>query len=210
MLEEATTGSFTPIGAPLDTENLARRLGSLPSAAQPKSIRIHIPRALRVVYDIRNNRDTAHLADGIDPNIQDANLVMAVISWVLAEFLRLYNRITAKEAQVIVDGLSVRRAPVIQEFGEFPKVLRTDLRTADYVLLLLYHVGSKGASHSELSTWVKAPMVANLRRTLKSLDDKAFIYQTGQIHEITLTGKQYVEDKRLLRPADIAAVHPPD
>src|ERR1035441_9123768 len=70
ILEEATQGSYTPIGSQLDAIKLERRLGSLPSSSHPKSIRLHIPRALRVVYDIRNNRDAAHLADGIDPNIQ--------------------------------------------------------------------------------------------------------------------------------------------
>lgn len=202
MLEEATRGSFTPIGGQLDTDKLAKNLASLPAATQPKSIRLHIPRALRVVYDIRNNRDTAHLGDGIDPNIQDANLVIAVLNWVLAEFVRLYHGVSAEQAQAIVDGLSLRRAPVIQEFGEFPRILRTDLRAGEFVLVLLYHVDAKGASYSDLSAWVKSSMVANLRRTLKMLDDKAYLHKSGQIFQITFTGKQYVEDKKLLHPTD--------
>ena len=200
ILEEATTGSFTPIGSVLDTERLQRRLGGLPAAAFSKSIRVHIPRALRVVYDIRNNRDTAHLADGIDPNIQDANLVIGVISWVMAEFVRLYHGVTAKEAQRIVDELSVRRAPVIQEFGTVPRILKTDLRTGDYVLLLLYHVDSKGANLTDLSSWVRPSMKTNLRRTLRGLDEKAFVHQSGEHVQITQLGKQYVEDSRLLQP----------
>ena len=200
ILEEATQGSFTPIGKVLDTERLNRNLGSLPSSAFSRSIRLHIPRALRVVYDIRNNRDAAHLADGIDPNIQDANLVIGVLSWVMAEFVRLYHGVSAKEAQRIVDDLSVRRAPVIQEFGEVPRILRTDLRAGDYVLLLLYHVNSKGASLTDLSKWVRPPMRANLRRTLKGLDERAFAHQSGEHFEITQLGKQYIEDNRLLQP----------
>ncbi len=200
ILEEATTGSFTPIGSVLDTERLQRRLGGLPAAAFSKSIRVHIPRALRVVYDIRNNRDTAHLADGIDPNIQDANLVIGVIGWVMAEFVRLYHGVTAKEAQRIVDELSVRRAPVIQEFGTVPRILRTDLRTGDYVLLLLYHVDSKGANLTDLSSWVRPSMKTNLRLTLRGLDERAFVHQSGEHVQITQLGKQYVEDNRLPQP----------
>ena len=30
---------------------------------------------LRVVYDIPNKRDAAHLTDGIDPNVQDVTIV---------------------------------------------------------------------------------------------------------------------------------------
>ena len=205
ILEEATQGRFTPIGSQLDTNQLERRLSSLSSSSYSKSIRLHIPRALRVVYDIRNNRDAAHLADGIDPNIQDASLVIAVISWVLAEFVRLYHGVSAKEAQGIVDDLSVRRAPVIQEFGSFPRILRADLRTSDYVLVLLYHANLKGASLTELSTWVRPSMRANLRRTLRGLDEKAYVHPSGEHFEITMLGKQYVEDNRLLQPLPLNA-----
>jgi hypothetical protein len=206
ILEEATTGNFTPIGTVLDTERLERRLSALPAAAFSRSIRVYIPRALRVVYDIRNNRDTAHLADGIDPNIQDANLVIGILGWVMAELVRLYHGVTAKEAQRIVDELSVRRAPIIQEFGEVPRILRSDLRTSDYVLLLLYHVDSKGASLTNLSSWVRPSMRANLRRTLRGLDDKAFVHQSGEHSQITQLGKQYIEDNRLLQPLSREAV----
>jgi len=200
ILEEETQGSFTPIGKGLNTEQLEHKLGSLPASAFSRSVRVYIPRALRVVYDIRNNTDAAHLADGIDPNIQDANLVIGVISWVMAEFVRLYHGVPAKEAQRIVDDLSVRRAPVIQEFGNVPRILRTDLGASDYVLLLLYHVNFKGASLTDLSKWVRPSMRANLRRTLKRLDEKAFAHQSGEHFEITQLGKQYVEDNRLLQP----------
>lgn len=200
ILEEATQGTFTPIGGQLDTMKLEHRLSALPSAKYPKSIRLHIPRALRVVYDIRNNRDAAHLADGIDPNIQDATLVISVLSWVLAELVRLYHGVSAKEAQCIVDDLSVRRAPVIQEFGDFPRILRTGLRAGDYVLVLLYHASVKGANLADLSRWVRPPMRGNLRRTLRNLDEKAFVHQSGEHFEITQLGKQYVEDNRLLQP----------
>jgi hypothetical protein len=206
ILEEATQGNYTPIGVPLDTSRLERRLGSLPSSSYSKSIRLHIPRALRVVYDIRNNRDAAHLADGIDPNVQDASLVVGVLNWILAEFVRLYHGVTAKETQRIVDDLSVRRAPVIQEFGDFPRVLRTDLRASDYVLVLLYHAGSKRASFNDLNQWVRPSMRANLRRTLRSLDDKAYVHPTGGHYEVTLSGKQYVEDSCLLQPAALPSV----
>jgi hypothetical protein len=126
--------------------------------------------------------------------------VIGVISWVLAEFVRLYHGVSAKEAQRIVDDLSVRRAPVIQEFGDYPRILRADLRAGDYVLLLLYHANLKGASLADLSRWVRPSMRENLKRTLRTLDEKAHVHPSGEHFEITLSGKQYVEDNRLLQP----------
>jgi hypothetical protein len=85
------------------------------------SIRLHIPRAIRVVYDIRNKRDAAHLADDIDPNLQDATLVISNLDWILAEFIRLYHNVSADEAQKIIEGLVARKVPVIEDFDGFLK-----------------------------------------------------------------------------------------
>ncbi len=79
LLEQITTGNFTPVGRRLNTNELIRNLANLPANQHSESIRLHIPRALRLVYDIRNKRDAAHLADGINPNFQDATLVIATI-----------------------------------------------------------------------------------------------------------------------------------
>lgn len=200
ILEHATKGSFTPLGNNLDTEKVAKDLGNLPTATFTKSLRIYIPRALRIVYDIRNSRDAAHLADGIDPNIQDATLVVSVLDWVLAEFIRLSGAVSADAAQALVEGLVTRKIPIIQSFDGFPKVLRTDLRASDFILVLLYHVDSGGALESELMQWVPSTMKKNLRRTLGALEAKALVHQEGETVQITNTGKKLVETKGLFSP----------
>jgi len=82
-------------------------------------IRIHIPRALRTVYDIRNKRDAAHLADGIDPNLQDATFVIGTLDWILAEFVRLFHGVSADEAQKIVTDLVRKRVPAFKILAAF-------------------------------------------------------------------------------------------
>lgn len=201
LLEERVRGSFTPLGGRLDTDRLIRELAGQPVGSHPDSVRIYIPRSLRIVYDIRNNRDAAHLADGIDPNLQDATLVVSVLDWTVAEFVRLYHEVSADEAQRMVDDLVTRRAPVIQEFGSFLKILRQDLRASEYVLALLYHRGGQGALFTELTEWARPTMRANLKRTLSSLtEDKAFVHFNGERYLITATGKQHVERRQLLQP----------
>src|SRR5262245_20866053 len=95
MIQEKTTGAFTPLNQKLDTDKLISQFANLPKRSHPDSVRLNIPRAVRVVYDIRNQRDAAHLADGIDPNIQDATLVISNLDWILAEFVRLYHNVQA-------------------------------------------------------------------------------------------------------------------
>src|ERR1700726_5096814 len=55
MLQLRTTGTFTPLGKQLKTDRLMEELENLPTGSHPDSIRLHIPRALRMIYDVRNN-----------------------------------------------------------------------------------------------------------------------------------------------------------
>lgn len=202
LLEEVTTGTFTPLGKQLDSEKTIRALSTLPSSAHPDAVRLHIPRALRLVYDIRNKRDAAHLADGIDPNVQDATLVVAVTDWVLAEFIRLYHNVSANEAHKLVTEIVTRTAPVVQDFGGFLKVLKPGLGSTDHCLVLLYHRGEFGATLAELDSWVRPSMRANLRRTLNKLvDEKDFAHFDSVRYQITRLGQQDVEARQLINPA---------
>jgi hypothetical protein len=198
ILEERATKQYLPLGKQLDTEKLMHTLANLHPTAQPDAVRLHIPRALRVVYDIRNKRDAAHLADGIDPNLQDATLVVSILDWVLAEFMRLYHNVPPNVAQGIVEGLVTRQAPAIQEFDGFLKVLNPRLEAGDHVLLLLYQRGSAGATYFDLSRWVPPAIRGVLNGTLTRLvDDHAFVHFDLPLYYITITGVREVETRRL-------------
>jgi hypothetical protein len=199
LLQRRAFGTFDPLGSQLDADATSRGLANLPRGSHPDAVRIHIPRALRVVYDIRNSRDAAHLADDIDPNRQDATLVVGILDWVLAEFVRLYHTVDADAAHRIVEDLVSRRAPVIQDFDGFLKVLRTDLGATAHCLVLLYQRGSQGATLGELNEWARPPMRANLRRTLAGLvHARAWVHQEGDRYRITRSGEQEVDARAWL------------
>ena len=198
MLEYTAIGKFTPIGRQLTTDSLIVQLSQIPKSSVPECIRLHIPRALRVVYDIRNNRDAAHLADGIDPNIQDATLVISTLDWVLAEFIRIAHNVSSQIAQRMMENVVTKRAPAVQDFEGFLKVLNPDLQVGECILLLLYQCGRNGASYSELEKWARSKMRPNLRRALKRLvDDYAYVHFDGSKYILSGTGIQTVEKKKL-------------
>lgn len=205
LLEYATKNkSFTHLGKQLDTDKLIRDLSNLAPAQFNDSLRLHVPRSLRLVYDIRNKRDAAHLADDIDPNLQDATLVITVIDWVLAEFIRLYHNVPANTASKMVDGIVKRVAPVVQDFNGFLKVLNPKLGVSEHCLVLLYQRGEDGATFEELERWARPPMRANLKRTLDTLvDKKDHAHFDGSRYYITRHGEQYVERKNLITPAQL-------
>ncbi len=199
LLEHFVGWAVTPLGRKLDTDTLIRNLQGLPYGSAPDSVRLHIPRTLRVIYDIRNNRDAAHLADGIDPNLQDSYLVSSCLDWVLAELLRLAGSSSPDGAQRLIEGITIKRIPAVEEVGpDQLKTLRPSLGPSDRVLLLLYHRGKAGATPDELSSWLKSTQRPNLVRLLKSLEhDKDLIVRTKGRYCLTRLGIREVERKNL-------------
>ncbi|MGA3012181.1 MAG: hypothetical protein ABSD72_18140 [Terracidiphilus sp.] len=199
MLQHAAGLAVTPLGTQLDTEGIIRSLANLAPTSATDSIRLHIPRTLRVIYDIRNKRDAAHLGDGIDPNLQDSSFVSAAIDWVLAEFVRLAKGIPPDKALALVKAITVRRIPAVEEFGGFLKTLRPSLGPSDRILLLLFHCADSGAKANELSGWLKPQQRANLKRTLTQLEhDKDYIVFSGGKYQITRRGIFAIESRQLV------------
>jgi hypothetical protein len=143
------------------------------------------------------------LADNIDPNLQDSTLVVSILDWVLAEFVRLYHTVPANEAQAIVESLVTRRAPVVQDFAGFLKILNPNLAAGDYLLVLLYQRGKDGATYPELQLWSKPKMRPNLNSTLNRLVyDRAFVHFDGGSYFITESGMREVEQRKLYEMPD--------
>jgi hypothetical protein len=199
ILEWAATGTYTALGDNLP--KVPTLLGRLEQAtAAPDSVRFHIPRSLRLIYDVRNKRNVAHLADGIDPNQQDATMVVRNMEWVMAELVRLYHNVSAHEAHGIIVDLVSKEVPLIQEFDGFPRVLK-QLRASDHLLVLLYWRGAEGATLDQLRDWARPPMRAQIRRTLNTLDAaKDFIHLRGDTFVLTQLGEDEVERRKLLEP----------
>lgn len=196
ILEHIVNGSCTPLGRQLDVVKLTQHLANQPAGSFSDSIRLHAPRALRVIYDVRSNRDAAHLGDGIDPNIQDSSLVIACLNWVMAELIRLHHDIDADAAAALIDQLVARTVPVIQEFDGVPRVLR-DLPAGDTCLLLLYQHGTKPMPIDELRAAVRPKMRGHLNRTLQRLDDLNYVHMADGEIWITRVGERHVEEERL-------------
>jgi len=201
VLQHLSGQAVTPLGKSLPSvDQLLPKFES--AVGQPDSIRLHIPRTLKLIYDIRNKRDAAHLADGIDPNLQDATLVIGNMDWVMAELVRLHHAVSPDEAQRIVEDLVMRHAPAIQDFDGYLKILNPRLPASDQCLILLYHRGASGAAYAELESWVSPASRRNLRRTLLRLaQDKAFVHKDGSHYTITRTGEIDVDSRGLAEPS---------
>jgi hypothetical protein len=201
VLQQVSGAPVTPLGKTLPSVD--KLLTAFENASgQPDSVRLHIPRTLKVIYDIRNKRDVAHLGDGIDPNLQDATLVTANMDWVLAELIRLHHGVTADEAQAIIEDVVRREVPAIEEINGQPVIL-SDLKPRDQALLMLYRAGSGGLSLDELAAQLRTARKDHLRTRLIRLDEgkQALHHPVTDRFHITALGISEVETRKLAEPA---------
>lgn len=201
VLQQLCGLAVTPLGKMLP--RVDQLLVTLENAqGHADSVRVHIPRTLRLIYDIRNKRDAAHLADGIDPNLQDATLVIGCMDWVVAELVRLHHGVTADDAQAIIEDLVTKEVPAVQEINGQPVIL-ADLPAREQALLLLYRAGAGGLPLDELADALRATRRDHLRNRLKKLDEqKLVLHHPGDgRYYLTSRGVRYVEKKQLTQPA---------
>lgn len=193
MLQHATGEDVTPVGKTLPgVDSMLKTLEAVTSAKD--AIRLHIPRTLKLIYDIRNKRDAAHLGDDIDPNLQDATLVVGNMDWVLAELVRLYHHVSADDAQTVIDNLVSKEVPAVQEIEGQPVILK-DLKPREQALLLLYRAGAHGVTLNELAAWLRAGRKDSLKARLDKLDGQKLVLahpKDGRYY-ITSLGNAMVE-----------------
>lgn len=193
ILEHVTKGNYTPFDKNVSLDVLTKELELLPRNSFPDSLRIHIPRILRAIYDIRSKRGVAHKGE-INPNIMDATFVVSACDWIMAELIRLYYTDDFNEAQRIIDSIVERKVPLIEEFGDDLKVLNPNLSAPDKILLILYKKHQNYVSTTDLKNWIKTKS-STITVALFRLDNAAKIHRKEEESKITRRGIEYVEEK---------------
>lgn len=186
--------NFVPLGVRLN--NVHREIAhfaQLPAAFHD-SIRLHIPRAVHTIYGIRSRRGVAHVGGDINPNLSDSTYVVATCDWIIAELVRLYYTSSLEKAQKLVNGIVERKAPLIQDFSGYLKVLNPKLSAPNKILALLYYRGKEGASTKELRHWVKTKSLSHIPTAIANLEHKkGYIHCDNSQCYITRTGILFVE-----------------
>ncbi|WP_145013794.1 hypothetical protein [Mycobacterium marseillense] len=194
----ATGGTYTPIGGNLPRlPQLIHQIAN-GTATVDDSLRIHIPRTLQAVYDIRNARNVAHLGN-IQIGLQDSGLVVNILDWVMTELVRLYHNVPAAEAQKIIEDIVKKEVPAIQVIDGFPRLLK-NVSGTDHILLLLYREGAGGVDKTVLRGWLSEAARRHITRNLGRLDERHCIHQSGERIFLTDVGIREVEGKGLLDP----------
>lgn len=114
-----------------------RSIENLPTGSVHESYRIHIPRVLVAMYNVRNKRGVGHLGGDVIPNLIDSSLLIACADWVMAELFSIYFKCPLEEAQNIVNAFAQRTLILVHEIDDVKRVLLPKLSQRNQTLLLL-------------------------------------------------------------------------
>jgi hypothetical protein len=150
IIQQQLTGSYTPIGTPIrNMADLLRGFETSPSTNH-ESFRLHIPRMLLSIYDIRNRRGVGHLGGDVEPNLADATIISTAADWILAELYRMFYAVSLNKAQEIVNELVRRKLLLVHNIGTVKRILDPTLPFKDQTLLLLSSIYPEMVSDDEI------------------------------------------------------------
>lgn len=165
ILQYSSSGSYTPIGQEIKNMiDTLRKFEQLAATSCLESYRIHIPRNLMAIYNIRNKRGVGHLGGDVNPNMADSILITSVCDWVLAELFSINFNSTLDEAQNTVDSLVQRKIPLVYSYNGVTRVLNQKLSLKNQTLLLLAEYYPKRVLERELVRCLEPSNVSYYRR----------------------------------------------
>ncbi|MEQ9307913.1 MAG: hypothetical protein RLN90_00555 [Balneolaceae bacterium] len=195
IIEQEMKGNYTPVGAHMpDMIGKLRAFEQLPSASTIESYRIHIPRSLTMIYNIRNKRGVGHLGGDVNPNFADSTLICACADWILAELLRIHYSFSLVEAQKLVDSIVIRPTFLVHQIADIKRVLNPKLKNADQVLVLLASEHPNTITDNTLFNWIEPKSKGTFINLLKKLHSERLIEYSGDKNCMILpTGLKYVD-----------------
>ncbi|KAB8333554.1 hypothetical protein SD80_012850 [Scytonema tolypothrichoides VB-61278] len=192
LLQYIDTGNYTPLGVSLQSQSIINAIGH--NATIPNSLRVFIPRLIRVILDVRNQRDVAHVGGEVNPNVSDSLLVVHSTDWILTELIRHFHNCSIQDAQMIVDAINEIKIPIITEVEGFIRVQNTKLDAKKKTLVILYHKSPSKVLADNLAKWIRYSNPSRFKsELLKQLDDEAMIHYEGGYCTLLDKGVLYVE-----------------
>lgn len=195
---QTNAGSYTDLGTHIpDLIGRLRDFEKIPANGTSESYRIHIPRVLIAMYNIRNKRGVGHLGGDVNPNAADSGLLVACADWVTAELFRIHYQCSLGEAQRIANSIVQRRLALVHQLENVKRVLLPSLPDKDQTLLILASIHPQKASDKDLVAWIEPSNKSRyLNNVLRCLHDSRLIeYGSDGFCEALPNGLKYIESK---------------
>ncbi len=185
---------YTPFGTSLGNSDVIIKHAEMNTTLH-ESIRFFIPRLTRILLDVRNRRDVAHIGGDVSPNYSDSLFIAHSADWILIEILRIYYNCSIDNAKKIASSLNEIILPVIADVDGFIRVQNTSLDFRCKTLVILYYKSPAKVKDSALIKWTKYSNPSKFKRDiLAKLDSDALIHYEAGFCTLLPKGILYVEN----------------
>lgn len=183
---------YTQFGTPLNSDNIIRRVEQ--NTSLHESMRFFIPRLVRIMLDVRNRRDVAHVGGDVSPNYSDSLFISQNADWILTEIIRIYYNCSMDSATKIVATINQVRVPIIADINGFVRVQNTKLDTRGKTLAILYYKNPEKVRDTKLIEWTKYSNSSLFKKNILSkLDSEALIHYDNGFCTLLQKGILYTE-----------------
>lgn len=175
------SNTYTPFGTQVtNSDSIINRMQNFTTLDD--SIRLFLPKLTRILIDVRNKRNVAHVGGGVDPSFSDSIFISHTADWILIELIRIYHSCSVDTATKMVRSINEIHVPIVAIVDGFVRVQNTDLDNKQKVLVILYHKNPEKVSDTDLIKWTEYGNSSRFKSSiLKSLHNEALIhYENGQ------------------------------
>lgn len=174
IVQNILTGTNTPLSQGLSNfKSECEQIEQTPRTAGPEGLRVIMPRALLLLYTLRNKRDFGHAGGEVDANEIDALTAMQVADWCMCELIRVCHSLPLEDAQLLCNAIAERKLPILWSILGRKRVLDTSLSYRDQTLLFLYSEIEMGIPSEDLFEWTEHSHRTNYRRDILAKLHKA-------------------------------------
>lgn len=159
----------------------------------PESIRLLIPRAIRILYDQRSKRGGAH--GSFDPNALDCSMIVPIADWIVGELVRLYCSAAPNRAMEFVIGITAKSIPYVERIGKDYVVLVKGASARQEIAYILYMRYPSRSRTSELIKWIPNHSSSNVRLSLANMRKAKFVHFNSDGYVLTALGIKAVEQE---------------
>ncbi|MBI2069978.1 MAG: hypothetical protein HYT79_05190 [Elusimicrobia bacterium] len=134
-------GQTLPASRDFKVDKVINDLFAMPRTSLDDTIRLVIPRACRFGYEIASNRGARHDPGEVDPNEMDADVIVVLCSWIMAELVRYSGRgaLSLKDASDLVAELMEKKYPLTEEIDRRPYFNIKKISAREVGLLTLWY-----------------------------------------------------------------------
>jgi hypothetical protein len=159
----------------------------------PESIRLLIPRVVRVLYDHRSRRGGAH--GSFDPNAMDCSMIVPIADWIIGELIRLYCTADPDRAMKFVVGITAKSVPFVERIGEDYVVSLKGTSARQEIAYILYTRYPNRTKTNELIKWIPNQSAFNIRTSLANMRKAKLVHFNSDGYVLTSLGIRVVEEE---------------